>query len=99
MRAIKKYDKYLKYSKGNIKQVKVWEFPKTKKQPEGIKYHFAYIHNGKRVLGYDNEIGKGHHKHLFGKETKIIFKGIKELYNQFIKEVKQLRKKLLEDKK
>ena len=46
--------------------MKVWKVPKSKDFPDGVKYSFVYIHNGKRVLGYDNERGKGHHKHIKG---------------------------------
>ncbi|MEK7075072.1 MAG: DUF6516 family protein, partial [Patescibacteria group bacterium] len=33
-----------------------------------FKYRLAFVHDGKRIVGYDNERGKGDHKHLGKKE-------------------------------
>ena len=96
-KAIKIIDEYDQYENNDKRQIMVWKFPKTKKQPLGIKYRFAFIHRKECILRYDNEILKGHHKHIYNKEIKIKFVNIKDLHKQFIKEVRQLRKKLLED--
>jgi len=37
------------------------------------KYRLAYIVNGERVIGYDNERGKGDHMPLDGKESPYTF--------------------------
>ena len=70
--------------------MKVWKVPKSKDFPDGVKYSFVYIHNGKRVLGYDNERGKGHHKHIKGKEAEIEFKDSESLLLQFKREIEEL---------
>lgn len=46
--------------------------------------------NGKCVLRYDNESGKGDHKHLRGRETAVAFSSIDELVAQFIAEVERM---------
>ena len=97
--AIKILDEYQSYTNGDIKKVIIWEVPKSEDFPEGIKYHFALIHEGKRILGYDNERVKGHHKHILKKEIKIKFHNLENLYRKFTKEVNQLRKEYMEDKK
>src|SRR3989344_4619340 len=85
---------------GSIIKAITWKIPKSGDFSEGIKYAFAYINNGKRILGCDNERAKGHHKHIVdiktGKEVeeKISFTEIKSLFKQFLNEVAILRKQL-----
>ena len=61
----------------DIIEIKIWKVEETKHFPEGIKYSIAYLKRQdghyKRVFGYDNERGKGHHEHRVGKENKIEF--------------------------
>ena len=85
---------------GDILKAIAWKVPKSKNFPEGIKYAFAYIHKGKRILGYDNERAKSHHKHIVNSNTgadtelKIDFKDILLLFKQFKEEVYKIRKVL-----
>ena len=77
-----------------------WKVSESKEFPEGIKYAFAYIHKNKRILGYDNERSKGHHKHFLDLNTnaeievKIEFKDILSLFKKFKEEVIELRKNI-----
>ena len=79
-------------------EIKIWRIPKSEDFPEGIKYSMAYIRVGtekaERVLGYDNEKGKGHHRHYFDREEKIAFKDWNELVEMFKKDVERLRREL-----
>jgi len=34
-----------------------------------FKYRLVYVLNGERLVGFDNERGKGDHQHLDGKES------------------------------
>lgn len=76
-------------------EIKVWEITEDKNFPEGVKYSMVYIRKDKnkfnRILGFDNEKGKGHHMHLYDKEIKIEFNGWKDLLKQFYKKVEKLR--------
>ena len=74
-------------------EVKVWEVPMSEDFPEGLKYSFAYIKDSERILGYDNERGKSHHRHFKGKETKIEFENIWKLLEKFKEEVQRLTEK------
>ncbi|MBI2508250.1 hypothetical protein HYV89_04835 [Candidatus Woesearchaeota archaeon] len=62
-------------SKNDFIEIKAWKFPVSEDFPNGVKYSFAYIRYGKRVFGYDNERGKGHHRHFEDKEEEIEFEG------------------------
>lgn len=58
---------------GTIEGV-IWEVPYPVPPSEHhIKYRLVYIVEGVRVVGYDNERGKGDHKHLLNKEVPYIF--------------------------
>lgn len=43
------------------------------------KYRLAYVVDGDRVVGYDNERGKGDYKHLGGREEPYCFESPKQL--------------------
>ena len=46
-------------------EIIVWQVPKPV-PPSGhpFKYRLVYVVKGKRVVGYDNERGKGDHRHV-----------------------------------
>jgi len=44
----------------------------------------VYVVNGVRVVGFDNERGKGDHCHLDGKELPFAFTGVDQLIEDFI---------------
>jgi len=79
---------------GDIIQVRIWRVPKSEDFPEGVKYSLVYIHvegdSYRRVLGYDNERGKGHHKHYFGREEPVRFEGVEKLVEMFLRDVEKV---------
>lgn len=78
---------------GDILEMTVWSLPEPL-PPSGhsFKYSLVYIVDGKRVVGFDNERGKGDHCHLDGKERSYLFMNIDQLINDFIHEVDKRRK-------
>ena len=48
------------------------------------KYRAVYVANGERVVGFDNERGKGDHCHLDGKERPYRFTTVEQLVEDFI---------------
>ena len=50
----------------------------------GYKYSAVYVVNGVRVVGFDNERGKGDHCHIEGKEKPYAFKSVEQLIEDFI---------------
>ena len=79
------------YEDQSFLEVKIWETPKSKDRPHGLKYSFAYILGNERVVGYDNAEGKGDHRHFKGKESSYRFAGIAKLWNDFMKDVRRLK--------
>ena len=47
---------------GDVVEMKIWEVPRARKTPEGLKYSLVYGRGGKRLIGYDNAEGKGNHR-------------------------------------
>jgi len=77
---------------GSIIQFVVWRVP-TPVPPttHGFKYRMVYIRDGKRIVGFDNERGKGDHMHLDGKEYPYQFITVKNLIQDFRLEVRKRR--------
>jgi hypothetical protein len=55
----------------------------------GYKYRLAYVESGVRVVGFDNERGKGDHKHVGGEERPYVFVGVERLIEDFITEIEK----------
>lgn len=45
---------------GSLVEIKVWQVPKSLRQPYGFKYSLVYIVDGRRLLEYDNAHGHDH---------------------------------------
>lgn len=58
----------------------------------GFKYRLVYVVNGRRVVGFDNERGKGDHCHLDETERPYAFTSLDQLVEDFITEVAKRRK-------
>lgn len=77
------------YGRGIIEGV-VWEVP-APAQPSAhrIKYPVAYVVAGERVVGYDNERGKGDHKHIRGTQAFYAFKDVPTPIRHFLQDVQE----------
>ena len=69
----------------------VWELPeKTRDRPHGYKYRLYYGDNeGNCIVRYDNETGKGDHKHIGNKELPYCFVNIDTLFSDFEYDINQ----------
>ncbi|MDZ7696428.1 MAG: DUF6516 family protein [Deltaproteobacteria bacterium] len=56
-----------------------------------FKYRLALVVDGQCVLRYDNETGKGDHKHMGKKEIPYIFTTSQKLLDDFWKDVESWR--------
>jgi hypothetical protein len=76
----------------SLVEMVVWRVP-TPVPPtqHGFKYRLVYIVNGRRVLGYDNERGKGDHRHIDDREEAFDFVSIDNLLDRFVAEVEEMR--------
>jgi hypothetical protein len=56
-----------------------------------FKYSFFYGRPGERMVLFDNERGKGDHKHIGEVESSYAFESIEKLTADFIAEVRRIR--------
>ncbi|GHT93212.1 hypothetical protein AGMMS49545_12070 [Betaproteobacteria bacterium] len=66
----------------------VWRVPNPVEPASHLfKYSLVLIENGVRVIGFDNERGKGDHLHKDGVESQYQFVSIEKLVDDFFAEV------------
>ncbi len=82
------------YPDGSLVEMVVWRVPQpVPPASHGFKYRLVYVVGGMRVLGYDNERGKGDHRHVEGREEVFAFTSIDEVVARFVAEVEALRRR------
>ena len=78
---------------GGIIEIVVWQVPKPVPPSEHpFKYRLVFVRGGKRVVGYDNERGKGDHRHLGKSEMAYRFVDEAQLLDDFWQDVKEAAK-------
>lgn len=82
------------YPDGAIKEMVIWQLPTiSKERPHGLKYRLYYgTADGECLVRYDNETGKGDHRHLAGREETYIFRDIESLVADFQYDIEQMRR-------
>lgn len=84
-------DKYV-YADGAIREMVIWRLPDTdSERPGGLKYRLYYGYPGKCLVRYDNERGKGHHRHSEDQETPYSFISVEQLIQDFKADIEHLR--------
>jgi hypothetical protein len=72
----------------------VWRLPRpTRGSKHRYKYRLALIEKGLCVLRYDNEPGKGDHRHTDSREFAYEFVSLNKLIDDFRAEVRARREK------
>jgi Family of unknown function (DUF6516) len=56
-----------------------------------FQYSLFYGTSGKRLVGYDNERGKGDHRHIEDRQERYVFKTVELLIADFLADVRGLR--------
>lgn len=83
MKATQLFRRILKQGDIQIEMV-VWALPKvTSDRPHGLKYRLYCGRLDKCVVRYDNETGKGDHRHYGEKEDAYLFVSLPELIEDF----------------
>lgn len=81
------------FDDGSLVELVVWKAPNPVPPTEhGFKYRLVYVVENERVIGFDNEIGKGDHKHIGGEQYPYQFIDIDRLLTDFFMEVEQWKK-------
>jgi hypothetical protein len=80
------------YDDGAIVEMVIWRVPApVPPSSHALKYSLFYGRPGLREVGYDNERGKGDHRHFRDKETAYAFRSAEQLMDDFWSDVRALR--------
>ena len=82
------------YDDGAIVEMKLWLLPnpaRGSKHP--FKYSLFYGRDGLRLIGYDNEAGKGDHRHYERREEVYQFTTPENLVADFLADVAVVRRR------
>ncbi len=91
-KARKELEATLLFSDGYFLRMRVWEV--SAPVPPGehrFKYSLFYGRPGERVVLYDNERGKGDHRHYGEREEPYAFKDVETLRSDFLADVQRIR--------
>jgi len=82
------------YADGAVREMVLWQLPeKTTEKPYGLKYRLYYgLADGTFVVRYDNETGKGDHRHIRDQEEPYQFKDVKTLVADFLADIEKVRR-------
>lgn len=73
---------------GSVVEIVVWRLSEPMAPSvHRFKYRLVLVMHGKRLVGFDNERGKGDHKHLRDREVPYEFRSIDQLFQDFYQEV------------
>lgn len=76
---------------GGVVEMVVWRVPQPVPPSEHpFKYRLVFVRNGQRLVGYDNERGKGDHKHLDERELEYLFVDVNTLVTDFLRDVEAM---------
>lgn len=82
----------IEYSDGAIVEMVLWRVPSpVPPSRHGLKYRLFYGRPGAREIGYDNERGKGDHRHFQDSEAAYAFSTVEQLMADFWSDVWALR--------
>ena len=80
------------YSASAFAEIVVWQLPAALEGSEHqFKYRLAYVVGGECVLRYDNEAGKGDHRHVRQREYAYAFRSLEQLLADFQADVRRVR--------
>lgn len=84
MKAVALLRTRIAYSETAFAELAIWKVPKpVAGSLHSYKYRLAYVIEGVCVVRYDNEAGKGDHRHFDTKESSYIFQTPEKLLTDF----------------
>lgn len=83
----------LVYPDGAVREMVIWKLPgASRERQHGLKYRLYYGDaHGTCVVRYDNETGKGDHRHRRNREETYTFTGVENLIADFQRDIDRLR--------
>jgi hypothetical protein len=91
MKAVELLRRRIPYSAVSFAELVLWRLPAALAgSSHPYKYRLAYVVNGLCVLRYDNESGKGDHRHFRGKESRYNFESVDKLLECFQRDIERI---------
>lgn len=88
MKATLLFRRRIDLSEASFAELVMWKLPRPLAgSRHGYKYRLAYIVDGKCVLRYDNEAGKGDHRHIGRRESAYTFESPEQLVADFQRDI------------
>lgn len=90
MQAVQLIRTRIAYSATAFAELVLWQLPKPLAgSVHAFKYRLAYVVHGVCVLRYDNEAGKGDHRHFGDKESAYVFTTPDQLIADFQQDIER----------
>lgn len=90
MKAIQLVSTRIPYTASAFAELVLWRLPQpVTGSAHGFKYRLAYVVRGECVLRYDNEVGKGDHRHVGGIENAYTFTTPEKLIADFQRDIER----------
>ena len=88
MKAVQLVRTRIPYLDASFAELVLWQVPKpVTGSRHGFKYRLAYVVQGECVVRYDNEVGKGDHRHFGGVERAYRFTTPEQLVADFQRDI------------
>ncbi len=93
MKAIELLRRRIPYSESSFADLVLWQLAAPLPgSSHRYKYRLAYVVNGDCLLRYDNESGKGDHRHFRGKESTYKFESARQLIAAFQRDIERIHR-------
>lgn len=77
---------------GAIVEMTIWTVPEpVVGSTHAFKYSLFYGYPGRRLIAYDNERGKGDHRHIGERQVRYVFSSVEQLLADFLADVWRAR--------
>jgi hypothetical protein len=94
MKADPVMDERFMFDDRSFAELVIWQLPRTLPgSAHTFKYRLAFVVDGICVLRYDNETGKGDHRHIGAREEAYTFKTVDRLLADFRRDIEQWRER------
>jgi hypothetical protein len=75
-----------------IVEMKIWQLATSLRgSVHPLKYSLYYGKDNKRLVGYDNERGKGDHRNIEGGQERYVFTSVEQLIADCLADVRGMR--------
>lgn len=92
MKAVLLHHEKWAYDDGAVLEMRLWEVAQpVPGSNHRLKYSLFYGRPGERLIGYDNERGKGDHRHFDGEQERYPFVSVRRLIADFLADVDKVR--------